>query len=278
MATTPDDRPGFFAGKCPNCKGELQLPDNREKVICMYCGIEINVSEQKASHYDSAHYFDLAQTAYGSGDYSTAEFNCDKSISIDLNNAPAVALKGWCAGRLSNPLAPRLSELVANEKKAVAIDKSSLNLPGIALETSWLLWRNVKDLTEYFKETVDIEVYGRRPANIGGGTYPRNATEKLQQDMGNVLAFYIMYGGKLKKYEKLFTEIFARDYMNQIIEGLKLAWMLDQSEGVAESSRLLFYLLKDSTDISAKIQKQFQIEFQPISLGIKTRFPNYSIS
>ncbi|RDU23012.1 CFI-box-CTERM domain-containing protein [Anaerosacchariphilus polymeriproducens] len=32
---------GFLKGTCPNCKGELQIPEELDKVICMYCGGEI---------------------------------------------------------------------------------------------------------------------------------------------------------------------------------------------------------------------------------------------
>lgn len=31
----------FKEGKCPECGGTLQIPDNLDKVICMYCGKEI---------------------------------------------------------------------------------------------------------------------------------------------------------------------------------------------------------------------------------------------
>ncbi len=35
----------FVTGKCPRCNGELQIPENRETIICMYCGEEINVQQ-----------------------------------------------------------------------------------------------------------------------------------------------------------------------------------------------------------------------------------------
>lgn len=33
----------FITGICPNCQGELQIPEGHEKIICMYCGREIDV-------------------------------------------------------------------------------------------------------------------------------------------------------------------------------------------------------------------------------------------
>lgn len=35
----------FIKGICPHCRGELQLPQDRERIICMYCGRELSVEE-----------------------------------------------------------------------------------------------------------------------------------------------------------------------------------------------------------------------------------------
>lgn len=35
----------FIKGVCPYCKGELQIPEDRESVICMYCGKELSVKD-----------------------------------------------------------------------------------------------------------------------------------------------------------------------------------------------------------------------------------------
>lgn len=38
----------FLKGVCPHCKGELQIPQDRDTVICMYCGKELSVKEALA--------------------------------------------------------------------------------------------------------------------------------------------------------------------------------------------------------------------------------------
>ena len=38
----------FIKGTCPHCNGELQIPQGRESIICMYCGKEITVSDAQA--------------------------------------------------------------------------------------------------------------------------------------------------------------------------------------------------------------------------------------
>ncbi len=35
----------FVPAKCPTCQGDLQIPDDREFVKCMYCGVEIKVRD-----------------------------------------------------------------------------------------------------------------------------------------------------------------------------------------------------------------------------------------
>lgn len=35
----------FITGKCPKCGGELQIPEDRESIICMYCGEEIETKQ-----------------------------------------------------------------------------------------------------------------------------------------------------------------------------------------------------------------------------------------
>ncbi|OYO67867.1 hypothetical protein CG709_16705, partial [Lachnotalea glycerini] len=35
----------FKEGKCPKCLGILQVPEDRDKIICMYCGEKLKVAE-----------------------------------------------------------------------------------------------------------------------------------------------------------------------------------------------------------------------------------------
>lgn len=38
----------FLKGVCPHCGGELQVPQDRETIICMYCGKELSVKDALA--------------------------------------------------------------------------------------------------------------------------------------------------------------------------------------------------------------------------------------
>lgn len=41
----------FREGTCPKCHEKIQVPDDREKILCMYCGEEILVA--RASERDT---------------------------------------------------------------------------------------------------------------------------------------------------------------------------------------------------------------------------------
>ena len=35
----------FIPAKCPTCQGELQVPDDKDFIICMYCGVNVKVRD-----------------------------------------------------------------------------------------------------------------------------------------------------------------------------------------------------------------------------------------
>lgn len=45
----------FIKGVCPHCQGELQIPQERETIICMYCGRELSVKDAQAKQKASDH-------------------------------------------------------------------------------------------------------------------------------------------------------------------------------------------------------------------------------
>jgi predicted RNA-binding Zn-ribbon protein involved in translation (DUF1610 family) len=104
----------FKAAICPSCGGQLQVPDDRDSVKCMYCGSEIIVREaiQKASGPDPANYIRLAKVGISeiyqltSVDKRRDEKSntvleyCNKALEIDFKNSEAWYLRGTCAGML----------------------------------------------------------------------------------------------------------------------------------------------------------------------------------
>ena len=66
----------FKAAVCPSCAGELQVPDNRDLVKCMYCGSDIIVREvlRTGSTVNIENILKLARVAEKSNNYIGATF------------------------------------------------------------------------------------------------------------------------------------------------------------------------------------------------------------
>ena len=43
----------FLKGVCPHCKGKLQIPQDRDTIICMYCGKELSVKDALVQQEES---------------------------------------------------------------------------------------------------------------------------------------------------------------------------------------------------------------------------------
>jgi tetratricopeptide (TPR) repeat protein len=86
----------LISAKCPNCGGELQLPENRTSVSCIYCDTKIIVSEAvKQKGKDIEPLIKLMQDAFdakGNGEELIKYAN--KVLEIDSNNALAMFYKG----------------------------------------------------------------------------------------------------------------------------------------------------------------------------------------
>ena len=54
----------FVAAKCPQCAGALQVPDDRDIVKCMYCGIDVIVRQAiQLAAGNTRHFQELAEAA-----------------------------------------------------------------------------------------------------------------------------------------------------------------------------------------------------------------------
>lgn len=53
----------FISAQCPHCGKELQLPDDAQQVVCMYCAKPINVQEVLHAQGDTESYRALLRTA-----------------------------------------------------------------------------------------------------------------------------------------------------------------------------------------------------------------------
>lgn len=102
----------FVPATCPQCGGDLQVPDDRETVNCMYCGTKIKVREaiKIDSGPSTADLLDLARHALESENASEANRLAARALERDPRNVEAWMLKGLGAGWSSRLVDFRLPE------------------------------------------------------------------------------------------------------------------------------------------------------------------------
>jgi tetratricopeptide (TPR) repeat protein len=86
----------FVAAKCPSCQGELQVPDDRDFVKCMYCGVEVKVRESILLHVENhlPEYLNLAKTEEQVSNFQQADYYYTKVLELDGKNSEAWFGKG----------------------------------------------------------------------------------------------------------------------------------------------------------------------------------------
>lgn len=111
----------FKEARCPNCGGELQLPEDKATVKCMYCGGDIIVQEaiRTAAESSVPNWLILAKAAIDGRNYQEAFNYYTKVLEVDPQNYEAWFGKGEAAGWLSTLADVRLSEMLTDIENAI---------------------------------------------------------------------------------------------------------------------------------------------------------------
>lgn len=89
----------FKPAVCPNCNGDLQLPEEKDYVKCLYCGTTIVVQEAikiAIVNIDNnlGNYLTLAKNAFHNGHLVDAQYYYTLVLENDINNYEAWLGKG----------------------------------------------------------------------------------------------------------------------------------------------------------------------------------------
>jgi hypothetical protein len=112
----------FKAAKCPSCGGSLQLPDDHDQVLCMYCGSSVIVRQaiQLSIKVDTAGLMKLAEAATAVNNTVEAYRYFSRVLESDATNALAWEGRGRCAFWMqSNMKNFDASALIVGFRKAI---------------------------------------------------------------------------------------------------------------------------------------------------------------
>lgn len=155
----------FQPAKCPNCGGDLQIPDDKKIVKCMYCGSEIVVREainaaacQNAPNLDNLK--KLADEACESHNYKDAQNYYSKILEHEVNNADAWFGRGKSIGMQSSLLVFKNDEMIKCFENAIrsAPDTSKDTYKQLASATLQIIAMMYYDISKkHFEKFISLE-------------------------------------------------------------------------------------------------------------------------
>jgi len=157
---------GFKLAQCPNCGGELQIPEGIDKSKCIYCGSEIIVKEAIKITSDGLNLnsiSELAELALDTKDFKEAFKYYNKIIEVDPSN-----YKVWFGRAISKGyMESTLDDLKIKEmakglefalKKASDEKKNDLNVK-IAKELNDFALFNLKRILNEFNKNMKLHTF-----------------------------------------------------------------------------------------------------------------------
>jgi len=110
----------FVAAICPQCAGKLQVPDDRDVVKCMYCGVDVIVRQAvRLVHGNTTNFLELADSARAGGNHGEAINYYNKALENDAKNVNAWFGKGVSSGWSSTLADFRFQEMLIAFESAI---------------------------------------------------------------------------------------------------------------------------------------------------------------
>ncbi|TFW10568.1 hypothetical protein E4K72_00195 [Oxalobacteraceae bacterium OM1] len=111
----------FRPATCPSCNKSIQIPDDADVAICMYCAQSVVVKDavQMSIGPNVTNLLALARTAGVAGNYQEAYAYYNRVLELDPINAIAWFGKAEAAGWLSTLASMRVSEMFVGFQNAI---------------------------------------------------------------------------------------------------------------------------------------------------------------
>lgn len=112
----------FVSAKCPQCGGALQVPNDRDSVKCMYCGIDVLVREAiSLASINVNNFLVLARAAEKAENYVEAYDYFTKFLESNPKSSEAWVGKANSAGWQSNLIRNRFQEMLSCYENAINV-------------------------------------------------------------------------------------------------------------------------------------------------------------
>lgn len=111
----------FVLAKCPSCSGDLQVPDDKDFIICMYCGSTIKVRDAIRISVESnlPNLIKLIEEAIKNQNYPETYEYCNRVLENDITNYLVWYYKGTVISRIAEPYNLRILETQSCFENAV---------------------------------------------------------------------------------------------------------------------------------------------------------------
>ncbi|MCG2787635.1 MAG: hypothetical protein L6461_21320 [Anaerolineae bacterium] len=258
MSKLPSDPPiRFIPAKCPNCAGELRIPENREAVKCMYCGHDILIHDKNRftieTKFNVERILDLAKTAEKSRNYGEAYQYYSQVLEQDSNIASAWIGKGISAGWQSSDHTPRINEAINCVKKGLELDSN---------ESSSAAIRLIRIISSY---TIGLEKFFTN--RIVTETRPPGVI------LDPVMSGFVIASRRSTAKEKANNE-FWKIHRPIILQGLTFSWQISNDIEVAKRLYKTLNTVLTSDFLSKEIKISFKKSLDTVLAEIREKFPN----
>lgn len=247
----------FIPARCPNCGGELRVPENRDSVKCMYCGNDILIHDKNhlviETKLNIDRYLDLARTSEEAHNYAEAYRYYSQVLEQDSNIASAWVGKGIAAGRQSVVGSERISEAITCIQRGVEIDQNERDRSAINL--SHITFAYSSSLETYFSQKMEQNL---RPAGA------------IPDPMMGGLAL----GMRRSATRKGINEEFRQSHRPIIIKALKFSWHLSNNRDVAKYIYKTIKATDESTYLEPETKDAFEEKLDEILDQIGNKFPD----
>lgn len=206
----------FKAAKCPNCAGDIQVPDDRDTAKCMYCGGDVVVREaiRLAGGKNLQNVLEMAKTSLEGRNQKEGLQYINSYLEDDQNNAYAWNLKAQlvCLEYEYVNIVNVLTQVESYMGKAISLDgKYAASLEAYKFRLAESLWDYINSNIARYNEVEQTFKSGAR-----AGVFYHDTPQVKEKIRGEIFA-------ALKLYLGILPEAYHKDAIPKI-EQLN-AWM-----------------------------------------------------